>query len=230
MVEEEIEIRTADGVSDGFIFYPEGKSSLPGVLLLTDIGGIRPAPASIARRLAEQGYIVEMPNVFYRSGKPPMFDAAASSSDELRRKRFAELSSPLNPEAMERDAASYVDFLARHPSTRLGAMGVVGFCFTGSLALRTAAAQPDRIAAAASFHGGGLYTDAPNSPHLVLPEAVEKLRQALEAWGGEYESEVYEGAFHGWTVPDSPVYNPPQAERAFEKLSELFSKTFSGTF
>jgi carboxymethylenebutenolidase len=123
---------------------------------------------------------------------------------------------------------------------------VVGHCFTGSLALRTAAARPDRIAAAASFHGGGLFTESPTSPHLALPRiqahlyfayavqdrsmpeaAIEGLERALAAWGGEYQGEVYEGAYHGWTASDSPVYNPPQAERAFQKLVELFGKTLS---
>ena len=112
------------------------------------------------------------------------------------------------------------------------------------MALRIAAARPDRIAVAVSFHGGGLATDAPTSPHLLLPRiqarlffgyatrdrgmpeaAIERLDRALDAWGGSYESKVYEGALHGWTVPDSPVYNQPQAERAFQKLTELFAET-----
>lgn len=123
-------------------------------------------------------------------------------------------------------------------------MGVVGYCFTGKMAVYTAMSRPDKIAAAASFHAGGLATDAPDSPHLALPlikarlyfgyatndksmppEAIEKLNHALQAWGGKYESEAYEGAFHSWTVPDSPVYNQPQAERAFGKLTELFAET-----
>lgn len=125
-----------------------------------------------------------------------------------------------------------------------GPMGVVGFCFTGALAMRIAAARPDRIGAVASFHGGRLFVEGPASPHLLLPrirarlyfghavedrgmppEAVEKFNQALAGWGGRYESEVYAGAHHGWTVPDSPVYNQPQAERAFEKLTELLAET-----
>jgi len=244
MIEEEIEIRTSDGVSGGFIFRAESDRPMPGILHLTDIGGIRPSQHEMARRLAAQGYCVLMPNVFYRTGRPPVFDFPADPTDEQRRKRFAELVGPLTPEAMERDGVYYVDFLAAHASVSPGAMGVVGYCFTGSMAMRIAAARPDRIGAAAAFHGAGLCSDAPTSPHLVLPriqaqlyfghaiddrsmpeEAVEKLNQALEAWGGKYESEVYEGAYHGWTVPDSPVYNQPQAERAFEKQAELFQKT-----
>lgn len=123
-------------------------------------------------------------------------------------------------------------------------MGVVGYCFSGGMALRTAAARPEKIAAAASFHGGRLYTDSMSSPHLALPrvkarlyfghavddrtmpaEAIAKLDQALQEWGGNYESEVYEGAYHSWTVPDSPVYNQPQAERAYGKLKELLAST-----
>jgi carboxymethylenebutenolidase len=162
-------------------------------------------------------------------------------------KRIAELSAPVTPEAMERDASDYVEFLSAQDSVSEGVMGVVGHCFTGSMAVRTAAACPDRIAAAASFHGTRLFTDDPTSPHLVLPrvkarlyfahavedksmpeEAIEKLDRALEAWGGSgnrYESEVYEGAYHGWTALDSPVYNESQADRAFRKLTELFVET-----
>jgi carboxymethylenebutenolidase len=135
-----------------------------------------------------------------------------------------------------------VDFLTAHPSVAIGPLRVVGYCFTGALALRTAAARPDRIGVAASFHGGGLYNDTPQSPHLVLPrvtarlyfghaendrsmpqEAIDQLDRALVTWGGRYENEVYKGAGHGWTVPDHPSYNEALAERAFTKLTALFS-------
>ncbi len=129
----------------------------------------------MARRLAAEGFSVLMPNVFYRTGRPPMFDFAANPGDDRTRKRFAELAGPLTPEAVERDAADYVDFLAAHDSVSEGAMGVVGYCFTGSMAMRIAAARLDKIAAAASFHGGGLFTDAPTSPHLVLPRIKARL-------------------------------------------------------
>jgi len=244
MIEEEIAIRTSDGTADGFLYRAQGERRLPGVIHLTDIGGIRSSHREMARRLAEKGYAVLMPNVFYRTGKPPVLDVKLGMGDERTMKRFRELTAPLTPEAVERDARAYVNFLAGHSAASRGPIGVVGYCFTGAFAMRTAAAEPDKVAAVASFHGGGLYTDAPTSPHLVLPrikarlyfghatndrsmpqEAIEKFDRALDAWGGKYQSEVYEGAFHGWTVPDAPIYNQAQAERAFEKLTELFANT-----
>ena len=247
MIEKEIEIRATDGTSDGVLYQPDGERRSPGVIFLTDIGGIRPATRDMARRLAAEGYCVLMPNVFYRSGRPPLWDFPRRLGEERTMKRIAELSAPVTPEAMERDASDYVEFLSAQDSVSEGMMGVVGHCFTGSMAMRTAAARPDRIAAAASFHGVRLFTDDATSPHLVLPrvkarlyfahavedksmpeEAIEKLDSALEAWGASgnrYESEVYEGAYHGWTALDSPVYNESQAERAFKKLTELFAET-----
>jgi carboxymethylenebutenolidase len=244
MVEEAIEIRTADGTADGFLYRAEGTQRSPGAIHLTDIGGIRPSHREMAKRLAEKGYTVLMPNVFYRTAKPPILDVKLGMMDERTMKRFGELRAPLNPEAVERDAKAYVNFLAAHNAVSAGAIGVVGYCFTGAFAMRTAAIMPDKVTAVASFHGGGLYTEEPTSPHLVLPrikarlyfghatndrsmtkEMIEKFDRALAAWGGKYESEVYEGAFHGWTVPDAPVYNQPQAERAFEKLTALFAST-----
>jgi carboxymethylenebutenolidase len=155
-----------------------------------------------------------------------------------------DLAGPLTQKAIESDASDYVDFLAQHGSVKAGPMGVVGYCFTGKMAVYTAMSRSDKIAAAASFHAGGLATDAPDSPHLALTlitarlyfghavndkgmpaEAIERLNRALEAWGGKYESEIYEGALHSWTVPDSPVYNQPQADRAFAKLTQLFAET-----
>jgi len=244
VIEEKIEIRTSDGISDGFLYRPDDKGRHPGVIHLTDIAGIRPSQEDMARRLAAEGYAVLMPNVFYRTRKPPVFDFPRNFGDEQTMKRVAELSAPLTPDAMARDASAHVDFLAAHDFVSKGGMGVVGYCLTGKMALYAAKARPDKIAAAASFHGAGLATDAADSPHLALPaiqsalyfghatndrsmpaEAIERLDRALAAWGGQYESEVYEGASHSWTVPDSPVYNQPQAERAFGKLTQLFAET-----
>lgn len=244
MIEEEIEIRMHDGTADAVLYRHEGGVSRPGVIHLTDIGGIREAHRAMARRLAEEGYTVLMPNVFHRTSRPPLFDFPRRMGEERTMKRFAELMGPLGPEAMERDAGEYVDFLAAQNSVSEGPMGVVGYCFTGAMAVRTAAVRPGKIVAAASFHGGALCTDTPASPHLALPrvkarlyfghavddhsmpaEAIEKLNQALQAWGGQYESEVYEGARHGWTVPEGKVYQQFQAERAFSKLKDLMAST-----
>jgi carboxymethylenebutenolidase len=243
-LEEEIEIQTPDGTVDGVLYRSESGRPEPGVIHLTDIFGIRKSHREMAQRLAVEGYTVLMPNIFYRTGKPPLVEHGADFQDEKTKQRLAELRGPLTPEAVERDANAYVDFLTAQESVRPGGIGVVGHCFSGAVALRLAAARPEEVAAAASFHGGGLYTDAPTSPHLLLPrikarlyfghatndrsmpqEAIEKLDQALTTWGGVFESEVYEGAAHGWTVPDSRVYNESQAERAFRKLTGLLAET-----
>jgi carboxymethylenebutenolidase len=244
MFEEDIQIKAPDGTSDAVLMRPEREGKWPGVIHLTDIGGIRPEHRSMARRLAEKGYTVLMPNVFYRTGRPPMFDFVPAMGDARTMKRFGELAGPMTPDAAERDGAAYVDFLASQPSVSAGKVGVVGYCFTGAMSMRTAAVRSDKVGAAASFHGGGLYTETPTSPHHVLPrikarlyfghaikdqsmsaEAIEKFDRALAAWAGKYQSEVYDGAFHGWTTPGAPVYNEAQANRAFEKLTELFTAT-----
>ncbi|HEX4497712.1 MAG TPA: dienelactone hydrolase family protein [Thermoanaerobaculia bacterium] len=243
MMEEPIEIQTPDGTADGFLYRPDDGGHLPGVIHLTDIGGIRSSQKAMASRLAAAGYTVLLPNIFYRAGRPPVINYAAGFDSDEAKQRMTELRTPLTPEAQERDAGAYVDWLAGHAAVAAGGIGAVGYCFSGGLALRAAAARPERVKAAASFHGGGLATDAPASAHLLLPriqarlyfghatedrgmppEAIDRLDQALAAWGGRYESEVYAGARHGWTVPDSPVFNGPQAERAFAKLTGLLAQ------
>jgi carboxymethylenebutenolidase len=233
-----------DGTAESTLFIPDSGKLYPGVLYFIDIVGVRPANLSMARRLAERGYAVLVPNLFYRTRKLPVFDFPPQFGEERTTKRLGELSAPLTPEAMERDASAYVDFLAASTDVAPGPMGVVGFCFSGSMAMRAAAARPDRIAAVASFHGGRLCTEQPASPHRELPrikarlyfghavddksmptESIAKFEEALKAWGGHYQSEIYEGALHGWTVPGGHVYNHPQAERAFEKLTQLLEET-----
>jgi carboxymethylenebutenolidase len=241
IVEQALDIPTADGPAEGFLYQPAGGARGPGVIFLVDAGGIRPAQTEMAKRLSAAGYAVLLPNVFYRTSRSPVFEFPMKMGDERTMRRFVELTTPLTPVAMERDAAAYVDFLAKQDPVSSGPFGVVGYCFTGAMALRAAAVRPDMIAAAASFHGGRLFTDAPDSPHTLLPrikarlyfghaiedrsmpkEAIANLGLALEAWGGTYENETYEGAYHSWTVLDSPVFNRPQADRAFEKLLALF--------
>jgi carboxymethylenebutenolidase len=248
VIEQPLEISTHDGIADGYFYHQPETGPRPGIIYLTDIGGIRDATRAMARRLAESGYSVLLPNAFYRTAKPPLFDYVPNFREERTLKRFAELAKPLTPEAVVRDAAAYVAALRGREEVARGPLAAVGFCFTGAVALRMAAAQPDDIAAVASFHGGGLYTDAPTSPHLVLPnvrarlyfahadndgsmneQAIAKLDHALEAWGGTYESELYPGAAHGWTVPGGAVYHHEQAERAFEKLTALLGETLPKT-
>jgi len=246
MTEKEIEIRTTDGNCDAVLYSEDGRKH-PGVIHYPDIMGIRPSHRAMAKRLAEQGYTVVLVNPFFRTARGKLFDFTPNfAGDERTMKRFGELAGPLTPEVMERDAKTYTDFLAAQSFVSGAKIGAVGYCFTGQVALRTAAALPNKIGAIASFHGGGLYTDKPTSPHLALSripksegprlyfghavndhtmpqEAIEKLNAALKVWGGTYESEVYAEAQHGWTVADSAAYNPPQAERAFGKLKDLFA-------
>lgn len=240
MIHQQVEISTADGIADALLVRPDTAETLPGVIVLTDVYGLRPAYADLSERIAERGYVVLTPNVFYRTTKPPTFDFPPESSTERRTNRFGELTGPLTADAMVRDGSAYIDFLTAQPFVRGGPMGVVGFCFTGQFALRMAAARPDRIAAAASFHGGGLVTDTDRSPHLVLPRvkarlyfghavedrgmpaaAIENLGRALKSWGGAYENETYDGALHGWMIPGGGKYHPEQAERGFLKLTAL---------
>lgn len=243
MTEQELQIPMPGGVADGVFFSPSPSTPLPGVLFLPDIGGIREALRSMARHLSTEGYAVLLVNPFYRTSRPPVFDFPRKAGEPRTVQRMAELTTPLTPEAQQQDSAAYIDFLTAQTAVRSGPIGVVGHCFTGALALRVAATCPNQVAAAASFHGGGLYKASdPASPHLVLPqvrarlyfghaindksmdaEAIERLGQALEEWGGTYENDIYEGASHGWTVPDNPAFNPEQADRAFRKLTELFA-------
>ncbi|MGP8248305.1 MAG: dienelactone hydrolase family protein [Bryobacteraceae bacterium] len=243
MSEKAVEIRTVDGTADGFLYVDEENRG-PGVLFLTDIGGIRPSQREMAARLAGAGYTVLLPNMFYRTHRAPLFEGPMNFADEATRRKFGELRAALPADAIERDAASYADSLAAHSGPPERPIGVMGLCFAGPVAMRIAAAVPERVAAMASFHGGGLFTEAPDSPHLLLPQirarlyfghavedrsmpadAIAKFDAALAAWGGRYESEIYDGAHHGWTVADSPAYHQPQAERAFRKLTELLAET-----
>jgi len=243
MIEENLEITAGDGVTEALLVRPDSSDPLPAVINLTDGLGFRPAFAEQSKRIAERGYVVLTPNIFYRVSKSPVFPFEPDFANDRTRERFAELKAPLTPVAMERDGSAYVDFLASQPFVDSGPMGVIGFCFAGKFALLAAAARPDRIAAAASFHGAGLFTDTIDSPHLVLPrakgrlyfghashdpgmntEAIEKFEWALHSWGGSYESELYE-ARHGWMIPGGGMHDPENAERGFGKLMGLLDDT-----
>lgn len=243
MIEQKLDIALTDGAVEALLYKPDDTGDFPGVIFLTDIWGIRAANQGVARRLADKGFAVLMPNVFHRYARirPDGFEPADAEEKKIElQKLFASLSSA----QMESDGAAYTDFLLRQPHVAGKKIGVVGYCFTGAMAVHMAAAAPDRIAAAASFHGGRLVTDKPDSPHRQLPritarlyfghavedqsmtpQNVEALEAALRDWHGAFQSEVYEGARHGWTVPGRDVYNEVQADRAFEKMVELFEAT-----
>jgi carboxymethylenebutenolidase len=242
MIERRLEIAAADGVADAILYAPDAGGH-PGLLFYTDIFGIRPANQGMARRVAEEGYAVLMPNVFYRYGKPPFADASFQWGEPASMKIIDGLFGSLTGAMMEKDAPLYVKALLEQPEVSGDRVGVVGYCFTGAFALRTAAVVAGRVAAAASFHGGQLVTEAADSPHSRIPQvkgelyfghavedssmppdAIEKLDDTLKAWGGRHDSEVYEGARHGWTVPGRDVYNEKQAERAHAKLLDLLKR------
>ena len=244
MVSKEVHIRTADGTVDAVLSTPDAAEALPGVLQLTDGLGLRPAHVQLSERMAQHGYVVLTPNIFYRTSKAPAFTGELDFTNPETVKRFREITGPLTPQAMVSDGTAYLDFLSAQPLVRRGPMGVVGFCFAGQFALRTAAARPDQVTAAASFHGGNLVIDGDNSPHLVIPrikarlyfghavndrsmslEAIQTLEAALEAWGGSYQSEVYDGAMHGWMVAGHRAYHAEHAERGFARLMALLDGT-----
>ena len=240
MIETRVEIPTI--ATETLLFRPDDIAEFPGVIFLTDIWGIRPANIGMAKRLADKGFAVLMPNAFHRYSR---IRPNGWKPDEAEiPKALGTLFGTLTAEQMVSDGRAYVDFLLAQKGVKAGKVGAVGYCFTGQMAVRIAAAEPERVAAAASFHGGFLVTDKPDSPHKQIakvkarlyfghavedgtatPEQVAILEEALRNWHGAFQSEVYDGALHGWTVPDQPVYDELQAERAFEKLVELFDAT-----
>jgi carboxymethylenebutenolidase len=248
VLEEKVEIKTPDGTCDASFIHPEAGSHA-GVLVWTDAFGLRPSMRGIAKSLAHLGYSALVPNPFYRVARDPFSDASHfdfTNQAEMTKLRSL-MSSVTAPGNAERDAAAYVAFLdSRKEVDRGKKIGTQGYCMGGPLVLRTAASLPERIGAGASFHGGGLVTDKPDSPHLLAPkikarlliaiaanddakqpDAKDKLKEAFAAAGVSAEVEVYP-AQHGWCVPDmplrdgKPIYNEAQAQRAWERLVALY--------
>ncbi len=244
VVEKEVDVKTADGVADAALYYPEGKGSWPAVLLWTDVVGLRQAFRDMGRRLAGEGFVVLVPNPYYRVKRSPVIEGAFDFNKPEDRAKLGPLRASLTPDGIDRDAVAYVGFLDAQPQTsRRKKVGVQGYCMGGPLSFRTAAAVPGRIGGVASFHGGGLYTDQPTSPHLLLTKTTaeflvavadnddkqdltikDKLKAAMDAAGRTAKIEVYAGANHGWCVPGSPVYNEPAAEKAWAELLVLYKR------
>lgn len=244
--DREVNVPMADGVSDSYFVAPtSGKH--PGVLIWPDIRGLRPAFKAMGKRLAMQGYAVLVANPFYRDGPHPHVAPGEQFSDPDVRARVIPMARKLTQDASMSDARDYIRFLDVQGETdTTRKVGTMGYCMGGPLIMRTAGAVPDRVGAAASFHGGGLVTNRPDSPHLLIPTSPAHVLHAVAENDDERnptqkvvlaetyaannipaEIEVYEGTLHGWCPPDSSVYNQSQAERAWARTLALFSRALS---
>ena len=243
IVEEDVLVETPDGMADCYFVRPAA-GAYAAVIVWPDIMGIRTAFRMMGKRLAESGYSVLVVNPYYRTAKGPVIEDGESFGEPAVRERLMPHARSLSPETCVTDGKAFVKYLDEQSSVDTGKkIGTTGYCMTGSYTMRLAAAMPERIGAGGSFHGGGLATDAPNSPHLLAPklkagfliaiaqsddekdpDSKKLLRAAFDEAGVEAEIEVYEGTLHGWCPPDSRVYNKAQAERAWSRLLVLFER------
>ncbi|HET7428463.1 MAG TPA: dienelactone hydrolase family protein [Gaiellales bacterium] len=244
---ETVSVDAADGPADALIGLPRADGPFPAVLVYTDAYGIRPSVHAYVERLAAHGYLVLVPNIFYRHGPPPVVpDIERRIMSEDRSALFEALTplmAALTPDAVVADARAWLGYLGERPEVRDGPVGTVGYCLGGRLSLRTAGAFPDAVAAAASFHGGNLATTGEDSPHLVAvhakaelyighadndrsmdPEQMARLTRALAEAHVRHTAELYVGAGHGWTQPDTPVYDEASAERHWMRMLDLFGR------
>ncbi len=246
VTETDVIVPTPDGKADAVLFHPAGPGSWPAVLMWPDILGLRPVFREMGRRLAASGYTVLVPNPFYRVKPAPIVSGPFDFGNPQDRAKLDGIRDGLTDEAIDRDATAFIAFLDRQKQTDRGKpAGVQGYCFSGPLAFRTAAARSDRIRAVATFHGGGLVTDKPNSPHLLIPktkasfvvaiahnddqkqpDAKDVLKAAFAAAKRRAIVEVYP-ADHGWTVPGSQTYNQASAERAWAELLRLYRSSLA---
>jgi len=246
VAESDIDIKTPDGTCDAYFVHP-AKGKAPGVLVWPDIFGLRPAFKQMGTRLAESGYSVLVINPFYRVKRAPTAPENPDFNDPATRDSLLKLAGSLTPETAVTDAKAFVGYLDSQPSVdKKRKMGTTGYCMGGPFTMRTAAAFPDRVGAGASFHGGGLVTDKPDSPHLLVPKmkaqflfaiaenddmrdpkAKEVLEEAFTKAKLEHEIEVYKGTMHGWCPPDAKVYNHEQAERAWSRMLVRFKSALA---
>ena len=239
-----VEVATKDGVADAYLARPDDDGPHPAVLFIMDAYGLRRRIEVMADRIAQAGYVVLAPNVFYRAGRAPVLPIPDLNDPEQRASLFESLRpliGQLDPDATAGDGAAYLDYLA---GLAPGPVAIVGFCMGARFGWRIAAAYPDRVAALAGFHAGGLVTDAPDSPHRsaaqltaelyfghadndpsMSSEQIATLERTLEETGARYRSELYEGAAHGYTMADTPAYNEAASERAFSELLALLGRT-----
>jgi len=241
MTKRTIEIRTADGVCQAGLFKP-AKPGKAGIILYMDAFGPRPALDQMAERLAGEGYFVLVPDLFYRYGAYGPFDAKTAFANETTGQQIRGMIAGTSQAMTQTDTKSFIEVLTGEGAT--GKIGTVGYCMGGGRAINAAAAHPERIAAAASFHGGNLASDAPDSPHRQAgsikgrvyvgvagvdksfpPEQSAKLAEALRYAEVDHLIENYVGKLHGWCVPDHSVFDAEGAERHWKRLLTLFSET-----
>ncbi|MCY1014961.1 dienelactone hydrolase family protein [Pyxidicoccus sp. MSG2] len=241
---QDVDIKTADGTMDAKLFHPGGNGPWPAVILLTDAFGVRPVFDEMGHQLSKEGYVVLLPNVFYREGHASKLDLRGTFEDEAFKKRIYALIGGLTPERQKVDAGAELDFLARNSRVKGPKAGVVGYCMSGGIAVRMAADFPERVGAAASFHGGRLATDAPDSPHRLVgrvkgelyfghadndasmpAEAIQKLEAALKESGVKHRSELYAGKRHGFAVAGSAAHDEDASEQHWQRLLDLFGRT-----
>ena len=242
VTESEVMVTTPDGIADCYFVHP-ATGAAPAVLVWPDIFGLRPAFRQMGKRLAESGYAVLVVNPFYRVKKSPTASAGAATPIP----DLMPLAQALNETTQMTDAKAFIAWLDSQASVAKNKkIGTQGYCMGGPIAFRTAAAVPGRVGAIASFHGGGLVTDMPNSPHLQAatakaqlliaiaanddtrsPKEKDVLKETFAAAKLPAEIEVYTGAAHGWCPPDSGVYNEPQAEKAWARLLALYGKALA---
>ncbi|MET9509471.1 dienelactone hydrolase family protein [Streptomyces flavidovirens] len=239
-----LHIPTADGQADAFAAFPDGGEQHPGVLMYADGFGIRPVLWEMARELAGHGYYVLVPNLFYRHGPAPLIELPEHIGEEVRPAIFAQLMPLIEAHTAERalrDADAYLRFLTTQPEVSAGPVAVTGYCIGGLLAMRTAAAHPDQVAAVAGFHGP-VGADGPHSfskltaqVHLghaesdLTPEALSELNQTLDAAGVRYTSELYPGTTHGFTMSDTDAFNPAALQRHWDRLLPLLDRTLANS-
>jgi carboxymethylenebutenolidase len=241
VTEKDVEVKTPDGVADAALYYPAGKGPWPGVLIWCDFLSLRPVFREMGRRLAAEGYVVLVPNFYYRTKKAPVFEGAFNFSSQEDRAKLTPMRAALTNEAATRDAGAYIDFLDAQPQTnKKKTIGVQGYCMGGPLTVRTAGARPNRVGAAATFHSGALIGPQPDSPHLLIPKTKaayliataqnddkqrptekDELKKLFADSKLKATVEVY-AADHGWCVKGGPVYNEAEAERAWAELLKLY--------
>ena len=249
VTESEVTIRTPDGMTDAALYTPKGKGPFPGVLVFTDIFGLRPASRDVGRRLATNGYAALVANPFYRTKKGPLMEPAVQASFNFARDGalLQPHTSVLTPEATTRDELAWLAYLDALPQvSKKAKLGVDGYCMGGPRVVQASALRPDRVGAAMASHpGNGLVTDKPDSPHLLAPkikaktifaiaqndamqkpDLADKLKAAYADAGNACGAEVYK-ANHGWTMPDSAVYNKDEAERAWAQRLSLYKSALA---